>query len=1229
MPHDTVDVSVQGLWTDAIRTPGDTAVLNDGNGVYPIHTILLHTGRVLMFSGGWESSDLLHRSWTFDPATWNPAAPTAGVIGRWFLPEFDDDPIANPPPPTGTHDPDIDLFCSHHVQIEDGRVLFVGGDGISSHNNDSIHFYDPVVERWSRIPEEMVAGRWYPTAVALPDGSVVTFTGQPAVADTELLSPPDYVPRVISGGRRQIAGVDNPQRSYPGMFVVPGGRIFYVPIAFSYSGGDLAAVETQLGNTMSFRVTDASSNPPVGVWEDHGVRPTDMMRQEGTAVLLSPAQAGRIALIGGGRATTVTPRNTVEILETRGAAPAWTAGGEMHQPRASVNAVLLPDGKVLIFGGTGGYKWDTNADPDQRRFTAEIWDPSIPYDATDRSATFTETGEMHRSRKYHSGGILLPDGRVLVAGGEDRLDLNPDGLGPQPGERVPRMSPGIVDSSQRTMEFYEPPYMHIGARPTITSIGETGGLDDEIHYGGMFTITTPDTDIAMVAIMRPGATTHHTDTDQRHVPLVSWPVPGGYRARVVGDAATAPPGYYMVWVVDNQGRPCEMAQFVRLSGRFCRLITDRSQFSIHEVESEAMGGVSTFDHAFFVVVEGYRPNQLSITTTTPSQAQLDAWAPTLTFTDESTGAAVAGVDDYVMALHLEVNDLTVRQRVTFEYGVRFTGTAMFPAIGVGDERRPIVLTSDIDGQRCVGQIDLFLQPNPYMVDGATHWLSDDLRVFQIQPNGNQSGIVFPTGATPQAYLQTFLAACDGALDAVGHPFRLISVNQQDSRLELSNQVGGNPVYNFAIARMHYKSVSTSAPDVRLFFRAFTTAATSMEYRSETYPWDTASNLPIVGANATDVLTIPFFSVPRSGVAGSGDTENVKTLPASGAGGETFRYFGAWLDINETTPAITDPADGTLKSVQNLIRGRHQCLVAEIRFGPDPISPGATPASNENLSQRNLAIVESDNPGSEESHTVTHTFEFKTTYRVEKGEVQATAVHRERFGMGTVEAAFDELMIVWGDLPDDAVATLYLPAFRADDILATAALRYGHTRLEKVDEHTIRCRIGDISYVPLPAEAPRQVAGLLTIILPPDVKTGESYRVIVRQHSPRRGRIVGTFELVIPVRDADDILPSEARLLAVLKSIAGGIRPNSLWFPVFSRYLAIIADRVRGLGGDPVLIGPSPTGHVPGEALPDDSGDTSIDECCEKVSRGMRGIMWLLYGSILLLFLLFLLLILRG
>jgi hypothetical protein len=131
---------------------------------------------------------------------------------------------------------------------------------------------------------------------------------------------------------------------------------------------------------------------------------------------------------------------------------------------------------------------------------------------------------------------------------------------------------------------------------------------------------------------------------------------------------------------------------------------------------------------------------------------------------------------------------------------------------------------------------------------------------------------------------------------------------------------------------------------------------------------------------------------------------------------------------------------------------------------------------------------------------------------------------------------------------------------------------------------------------------------------------------VRQHSRRLGRIVGTFEVLIAVRDAVDILPREARLLAVLKSIALGIHPASGWFQVFQRYVAVIADRVRGLGGDPAKIGPSRTGHVPDAALPQ-RPDRSREECCRDVSRRLQGFTLVLGVGLAVLILLLLLLLL--
>lgn len=79
--------------------------------------------------------------------------------------------------------------------------------------------------------------------------------------------------------------------------------------------------------------------------------------------------------------------------------------GSMSLARSSHTATLLANGKVLIAGGTSFY--------DQPPFvtaTAEIYDPA--------TGTFTATGSMATPRENHTA-ILLPDGTVLIAGGDN------------------------------------------------------------------------------------------------------------------------------------------------------------------------------------------------------------------------------------------------------------------------------------------------------------------------------------------------------------------------------------------------------------------------------------------------------------------------------------------------------------------------------------------------------------------------------------------------------------------------------------------------------------------------------------------------------------------------------------------------------------------------------------------------------------------------------------------
>jgi hypothetical protein len=1222
--------SIHGRWRTAdptldpataptpTKTPGDSAAPGDDIGVYAVHMALLHTGNVLMFSGGWESSDLLHRSWSWDPTQ----APSTAQ-GRWFMPEFDESTPPHTGVPTTTDDPDIDLFCCHTVSLPDGRLLAVGGDGAGLHDNVSLHVYDPVLEQWSKIagrpapalpgvtyPPGMVAGRWYPTAVVLADGSVAVFSGDSTsglVVDAEILRTPDFLPAVITGGRRVTGGSERALFMYPGMHLVRGGRVFYIPTSFRYTGSEIA-VMAQVGPTASFQMT----GPASGAWQDYfnpadptdPIVPANRYREEGTSVLLSPAQAGRIMLIGGGwwsGSTQHGDHRSCEILDTQAATPTWSSAGLMHHERVNVNAILLPDGKVLIIGGHDEYKWnphtfDTTAQEHPQE-EAEIYDPTVAFDPANPSAAFTPVASMHAPRTYHSTAVLLPDGSVLVSGGSDRheQDLTP---------------PRTTD--EKHMEIYEPPYFHQGQRPIIDAISDTGGPANQIHYGGEFTIqyqVEAGATIDSVVLMRPCASTHHTNTEQRHVPVAFAPSGANtLQVQVLNDATVAPPGYYMVFIVDSNGRPCERAQFVRLSNEHCTVVADRSHFSHDEVEAAAVGGVSEISPAFYLLVDGYSPAQLGITTTTPTPAQIQAFAPPFSFTDPGGGPVVPNLETFATNMLLEVGgaaSLTTPQRVTFEYGIRFTGTAMFPAIGATPEFRDVQMSVNVAGHGCTNDITLFRQPNPYMLDGPTSWLSADLRVFALRPGESQSGRPLSSvSPDPLGYLSDFVSACDTATAGPMHLFDQIATDQQDSRLYLGEELEGDPVFNFAIARVRYRSLGTTATDVRVFFRSFTTAVTSMAYATQTYPRNATETLPVLGASATDVLTIPYFGVSRATVDTTGDTVNTKSIPPDTVlpNDEVHRYFGVWLDFNQTTPRYTDPDDSVLKSIQDLIRGRHQCLVAEIRFGLDSIPIGDTPANNDNLAQRNLAIVESDNPGPTDSHLVVHTFDLRTTWPPkgprdprfeERGHLFATHEALEVRGHHHT-AEMDELMIQWNGLPEDSEVTVYLPSLDADVIMAAAARRSGPQRLERVDAHTVRCLVGDVSYIPLPAPAPMNVAGLITIRLPETVKVGERYNVVVRQLGGLPRYVVGTFELFIAVSTSERIRPEEERSLSVLKHIAGTIKPSSRWHAVFQRYLAVLNDKVRGVGGSPGDIDPSTTGE-PGTTT--DDKDSRAQRCC--------------------------------
>jgi plastocyanin len=455
--------------------------------IFVVHAAMLHTGKVLLWSGTAEVGDpMVSRLW--DPATDNRTAQAYGE----------------------------DLFCSGHAFLSDGRLCVAGGAPAGSLR--STHIFDPTAETWTKVAD-MNEARWYPTVLTLPDGRILAASGSGA-SGVEVYDAAADSWQFVSGATRTF------NELYPSLHQLPAGPVFY-----SRCGWQMADTV----NTQTAQLT--MTGPLTGSWNPLGQQ-TFNDRQEGTAVLQIDATATppitRLFVIGGGVSGAATDRNpqTVEPIDLTapGGGVAWaTPPLTMGYARTNVNAVLLPDGTVFIVGGQRAGKWNfTDPDP---VLEAEIFDPA--------TGTFFVTPPMQYPRQYHSVAVLLPDGRVLCAGGIDPTNT--------------------VQRDQRHMEVYTPAYLAIGPRPQITAAPSTAS------YGATISVATPDAgDIDSVVLIRPNSVTHHTDAGHRWIKVAFTPTATGVDVHTPATATIAPPGYYMLFLLNGSGVPSPAA-FMRIS----------------------------------------------------------------------------------------------------------------------------------------------------------------------------------------------------------------------------------------------------------------------------------------------------------------------------------------------------------------------------------------------------------------------------------------------------------------------------------------------------------------------------------------------------------------------------------------------------------------------------------------------------------------------------------------
>jgi hypothetical protein len=420
----------------------------------------------------------------------------------------------------------------HNVVMPNGKVLIFGRDNVE-------RVWDPITQAIT-IPPHVGYDLFCAGHTLLHDGRVLIAGGHIAdfvgLAKTTIYNPATNswtaVPDMNAG------------RWYPTLTTLPNGDVLVVSGQIDTSIGVNPLPQVYQTATNTWRnLTGAQLSQPLypmmflapngkvidvgptnttrwldtagtGAWSFVATRKFGW-RDYGSAAMYAD---GKILVVGGG---SDPPTATAEVINLNVGKPAWRSVAPMQIARRHLNTTLLPDGTVLATGGTSGPGHNNATTP---VFAAELWNPA--------TETWTTLASASVPRLYHSSAMLLPDGRVVTNGGDGYTDV----------------------------EVFSPPYLFKGARPTMS------GVPASIGWGQRFTVQSPEAaSISKVTLIRLGSPTHAFDMNQRLNLLQFTRGTGTVDITTPANANLAPPGHYMLFIVNGNGVP-SVGSIVQISG---------------------------------------------------------------------------------------------------------------------------------------------------------------------------------------------------------------------------------------------------------------------------------------------------------------------------------------------------------------------------------------------------------------------------------------------------------------------------------------------------------------------------------------------------------------------------------------------------------------------------------------------------------------------------------------
>jgi hypothetical protein len=375
--------------------------------------------------------------------------------------------------------------------------------------------FDPVAEKYIKV-DPMHEARWYPTLTTLGDGRILSVSGLDDIGQLVPGKNEIYDPET-----RKWTYTDKVRQfpTYPALFLMQNGKVFY-------SGANAGYGPDDVGRTPG--IWDVETNK---FTEVPGMSDANMLETANT-VLLPPAQDERYMVIGGGGVgESKLSSEKTRIADLKADDPKFVDGPSLEKGTRYPQASVLPDDSVLVSGGSEDYRGRGDSDVLQAR----LYHPD--------TNAFERVADPLVGRNYHSGSILLPDGRLMFFGSDS---LYADKANTKPG------------TFEQRVEIYTPPYLYRDARPDLSGGPQT------IARGGSGTFTSrAAATVKKVRLIRPSASTHVTDVDQRSIALDFEADGDKLRVTVPSNKKLVQSGWYMMFVTDGEGTPSK-AEWVRI-----------------------------------------------------------------------------------------------------------------------------------------------------------------------------------------------------------------------------------------------------------------------------------------------------------------------------------------------------------------------------------------------------------------------------------------------------------------------------------------------------------------------------------------------------------------------------------------------------------------------------------------------------------------------------------------